>query len=114
MDEVPDIFSLTEHWHNAIESVHKLSKKCDLYILSTAPWLNPSALKYKVDWIHRYYGKEKDIILYKRLILSYNKNLNKGDYIMDDIDANGAGDFNSELIRFGSQKFSDWESVTVF
>ena len=41
---------------NAIESIHKLSKKYDLYILSTAPWLNPSA-QDKVDWIHKYFGK---------------------------------------------------------
>ena len=115
LDEVPGIFSLMDPFPNAIESIHKLSKKYDLYILSTAPWLNTSAWKDKVDWIHKYFGKGKDSILYKRLILSHNKNLNKGDYLVDDRDANGAVDFTGELIQFGpGKKFPDWESVTNY
>ena len=35
LDEVPGIFSLMDPFPNAIESIHKLSKKYDLYILST-------------------------------------------------------------------------------
>ena len=115
LDEVPGIFSLMDPFPNAIESIHKLSKKYDLYILSTAPWLNPSAWKDKVDWIHKYFGNKKDSILYKRLILSHNKNLNKGDYLIDDRGANGADDFTGELIQFGpGKKFPDWESVTNY
>ena len=110
LDEVPGIFSLMEPYPKAIGSVHKLSMKYDLYILSTAPWLNPSAWKDKIDWIHKYFGKEKDGLQYKRLVLSHNKNLNQGDFLIDDRDANGAGNFMGELIRFRSQKFPHWES----
>ena len=106
-DEVPGIFSLMNPMPNAIESYQKLSKIYDTYILSTAPWNNPTAWSDKLLWVKRYLGK----YAYKRLILSHNKNLNFGDYLIDDRLANGAGDFKGELIQFGSEKFKTWEDV---
>ena len=106
-DEVPRIFSLMNPMPNAIESCQKLSKTYDTYILSTAPWNNPTAWSDKLLWVKRYLGK----YAYKRLILSHNKNLNFGDYLIDDRLANGAGDFKGELIQFGSEKFKTWKDV---
>ncbi len=106
-DEVPRIFSLMNPMPNAIESYQKLSKTYDTYILSTAPWNNPTAWSDKLLWVKRYLGK----YAYKRLILSHNKNLNFGDYLIDDRLANGAGDFKGELIQFGSEKFKTWKDV---
>ena len=106
-DEVPGIFSLMNPMPNAIESYQKLSKTYDTYILSTAPWNNPTAWSDKLLWVKRYLGK----YAYKRLILSHNKNLNFGDYLIDDRLANGAGDFKGELIQFGSEKFKTWKDV---
>ena len=106
-DEVPRIFSLMKPMPNAIESYQKLSKTYDTYILSTAPWNNPTAWSDKLLWVKRYLGK----YAYKRLILSHNKNLNFGDYLIDDRLANGAGDFKGELIQFGSEKFKTWKDV---
>ena len=114
LDEVPNIFSLMEPYPNAIDSVHKLSKKYDLYILSTAPWLNPSAWIHKLEWVHKHFGKEKDSLFYKRLIISHNKNLNTGEYLIDDRPNNGAKDFKGEWIYFGSQDFPDWDTVTEY
>lgn len=114
LDEVPNIFSLMDSYPNAIDSVHKLSKRYDLYILSTAPWLNPSAWIHKLEWVHKYFGKEKDSLFYKRLIISHNKNLNIGDYLIDDRPNNGAKDFKGEWIHFGSQDFPDWDTVTEY
>ncbi len=114
LDEVPSIFSLMEPYPNAIDSVHKLSKKYDLYILSTAPWLNPSGWIHKLEWVHKYFGKEKDSLFYKRLIISHNKNLNSGEYLIDDRPNNGAKDFKGEWIYFGSQDFPDWDTVTEY
>ena len=91
----------------ALEAFRKLSQKYDTYILSTAPWNNPTAWSDKLLWVKRYLGK----YAYKRLILSHNKNLNFGDYLIDDRLANGAGDFKGELIQFGSEKFKTWEDV---
>lgn len=114
LDEVPNIFSLMDSYPNAIDSVHKLSKRYDLYILSTAPWLNPSAWIHKLEWVYKYFGKEKDSLFYKRLIISHNKNLNIGDYLIDDRPNNGAKDFKGEWIHFGSQDFPDWDTVTEY
>ncbi len=111
LDEVPNIFSLMKPMPNAIEAVKELAKTYDVYILSTAPWTNPTAWIDKINWIHKYFGKGKDSILYKRLILSHHKNLNKGDYLIDDRTHNGAGEFEGEHIHFATDKFPDWNSV---
>ena len=94
----------------AIDAFETLSKKYDSYILSTAPWENSSAWKDKNEWVKKYLGKSA----HKRLILSHHKNLNKGDYLIDDRTANGAGEFEGEHIQFGSDKFPDWESVLEY
>ena len=43
LDEVPSIFALMSPMPEAIESYTELSERFDTYILSTAPWGNPSA-----------------------------------------------------------------------
>ena len=50
-------------------------------------------------------------VAHKRLILSHNTNLNRGDYLIDDRTKNGAGEFQGELIHFGTSEFPDWNSV---
>ena len=107
-DEVPGIFSLMEPMPGAIEGFRKIAETYDTYILSTAPWGNRTAWSDKLDWVKRYLGD----VAYKRLILSHNKNLNRGDYLIDDRTKNGAGEFQGELVQFGSADFPDWESVT--
>lgn len=114
LDEVPGIFSLMEPMPFAIESVNKLATEFELYVLSTAPWKNSSAWSDKVEWIQKYFGNGKDSIFYKRLIISHHKNLNNGDYLIDDREKNGAKEFTGELIQFGSEKFPDWSSVTGY
>ena len=110
LDEVPDIFSLMDPLEGAIDSYKKLSQKFDTYILSTAPWKNSSAWSDKNEWVKKYLGD----VAYKRLILSHHKNLNYGDYLIDDRLANGANLFEGEHIHFGSDKFPDWVSVCSY
>lgn len=110
LDEVPGIFSLMDPMPGAIQAFTDLTLKYDVYVLSTAPWGNPSAWSDKLLWVKRYLGD----YAYKRLILSHNKHLNRGDFLIDDRTANGAGDFQGELIRFGSDKFPDWDSVSRY
>jgi 5'-nucleotidase len=114
LDDVPGIFSLMEPMPDAIESVVKLARVFDIYVLSTAPWKNPSAWSDKVKWIQKYFGADKDSVFYKRLIISHHKNLNSGNYLIDDRDKNGAKEFKGELIRFGSVEFPDWQSVVKY
>lgn len=107
LDDVPGIFSKMKPVDGAIDAYKKLSKYFDVYILSTAPWNNPSAWTDKLLWVQKYLGD----LAYKRLILSHNKNLNVGDFLIDDRTANGAGEFKGEHIHFLSDTFKNWDDV---
>lgn len=113
-DEVPGIFSLMKPMPRAIEAVETLSKYYEVYVLSTAPWLNPSAWKDKIEWIHRHFGKGKGSALYKRLIISHHKNLNEGDYLIDDRTKNGVADFKGHHIHFGQSGTETWDDVMLY
>lgn len=110
-DETPGIFSLMQPMKGAVEAIYLLAEHYDIYVLSTAPWLNPSAWSDKLEWIQKYFGKEEDSLLYKRLILSHHKDLNQGDFLIDDRTKNGAKNFQGELLLFGSDAYPDWEHV---
>ena len=114
LDDVPGIFGLMKPMPGSVEAVRTLADHFDLYILSTAPWLNATAWSDKLAWIHQYYGNDKDSVFYKRLILTHYKNLSRGDYLIDDRIKNGAGEFMGELIPFGSEAFPNWESVVQY
>lgn len=119
IDEVDGIFSLMDPNPGAVEAFNLLAQHHEVYILSTAPWKNHSAWSDKVAWVQLHLGKSEGEPAWKRLILSHHKNLNKGDYLIDDRLANGAGKFEGELIHFGPKdekeqrdgKFPDWKSV---
>jgi len=106
-DDIPHIFSLMEPMKGAIEAFTYLSKYFDTYILSTAPWDNPSAWSDKVEWVRKHLGE----VAFKRLILTHHKNLNIGDFLIDDRPNNGAENFTGELIKFGGEAFPDWDAV---
>ena len=110
LDNVPGLFSLMEPLDGAIDAFTNLSEIYDSYILSTAPWGNISAWSDKAAWVQLYLGDASR----KRLILSHNKHLNIGDYLIDDRTANGAGKFTGEHIHFGTEKFPDWKSVLEY
>ena len=108
LDEVDGIFSYMTPLKGAIEGYNRLVELGhDVYILSTAPWENSSAWSDKLIWVKKYIGENAK----KRLILSHNKNLNKGDFLIDDRLANGAGEFEGTLIRFGNEDFPNWDTV---
>lgn len=113
-DEAPGIFALMDPVPGAIEAVHLLSRSYDLYVLSTAPWLNPTAWKDKLEWIQKYFGKDPHSVLYKRLIISHHKNLNVGDFLIDDRTKNGVDRFCGTHIHFGTEAFPDWSQVIKF
>ena len=106
-DNAPGIFALMKPVSGAIEVFNKLVDKYEVYILSTAPWENPSAWSDKLKWVKKHLGENG----YKRLILTHRKDLHIGDYLIDDKKKNGAGNFKGELILFGSRRFRDWKAV---
>ena len=107
---VPGIFSLLEPLPGAIEAYKMLSNKYDTYILSSPPWDNVSAWGDKLEWVKKYLGGYAK----KRLILSHHKNLNVGDYLIDDRTENGAGQFRGKHIHFNSEEFPDWSCVCEY
>jgi 5'(3')-deoxyribonucleotidase len=111
LDEVPGIFSLMDPMPGAIAAYRELSNKYDTYILSTAPWLNASAWSDKIQWVQEHLGSQEGEPAYKRLILSHHKNLNMGDYLIDDRTANGVEKFTGEHIHFGTEQYPDWDAV---
>ena len=109
-DDIPGIFALMEPMPSAIVSFIELTKHFDTYILSTAPWNNSSAWSDKLLWVKKYLGEHA----LKRLILTHHKNLNMGDYLIDDRLKRGAESFAGEHIHFGTEKFPDWPSVMKY
>ncbi len=111
LDEVPGIFSRMKPLLGAVDAYKQLVVEFDTYILSTSPWENSSAWSDKLIWVKEYLGAHA----YKRLILSHHKNLNSGDFLVDDRpEKNGADKFDGELIHFTSPQFPDWKAVTDY
>lgn len=106
-DEIPGLFGQMQPIPGALEAVRKLNERYDCYILSTAPWGNPSAWSDKVIWITRYL----DDVFHKKMVITHCKHLRKGDILIDDRDKHGVRDFEGEWIHFGSERFPDWDSV---
>lgn len=110
LDEIPNIFSLMKPMPDAIDSFNELSTLFDTYVLSTSPWENDTAWSDKLKWIKKYLSETA----YKRLILSHHKNLNGGDFIIDDRLKNGVDKFKGEHIHFGKADFTDWKSILAY
>ncbi|WP_198668937.1 hypothetical protein [Homoserinimonas sp. OAct 916] len=114
-DQAPGIFSLMDPMPGALTALHLLAQHFDTYLLSTAPWLNPSAWTDKLLWVQQQFGIEEGTDAYKRLVLSHHKNLNRGDFLVDDSPAHGASEFVGEWLRFGPDAaFSTWQQVTDY
>lgn len=111
-DDIPGVFALMDPMPGALEAVEKLRQKYDLYILSSSPWENPTALGDKLAWIKKYFGGDgPENIFFRKVVFSSVKHLSRGDILIDDRTANGAGDFQGEHIHFGSKDFPDWDAV---
>lgn len=106
-DEIPGLFGSMQPIPGAIEAVHELAKHYDCYILSTAPWKNPSAWSDKVLWVTKYL----DDVFHKRIVITHCKHLCKGDILIDDRGKNGTHEFEGEWIQFGSAQYPDWDRV---
>lgn len=106
-DEIPGLFSKMGEIPGAVDGFKFLAKHFDTYILSTAPWNNPSAWSDKLKWVKEHIGE----VVHKRLILSHHKDLLRGDYIIDDNTKNGVSEFQGTHIHFGKGEFKDWSAV---
>lgn len=94
----------------AIESFHKLSEKYDVWILTRPSFRNTNSWTEKAQWIWDNLGYE----YVEKTIMSGDKSLLKGDYLIDDDTNANQEKFEGELIRFGSEKFPNWISVLEY
>ncbi len=104
--DVPDIFLDLEPMEGAIDAYTKLSQDYDLYVVSTAPWNNPSAWSDKRRWVGKHLPSASH-----RLFLTHNKHMITGDYLIDDRLKNGADKFPGKFIHFGQEPFENWNKV---
>ena len=94
----------------AIEAVGDLrsSLEYDVYILTAPSTRNPLSYTEKRLWIENHF----DYDFVKKLIISPNKALLKGDFLIDDYDSGkGQDKFQGKLIHFGSSECPDWAAV---
>ena len=115
-DLIPDIFKDLAPIKDAIESIKVLASTpiFEVFILTTAPWKNPNSWTHKRLWVGNHLGD----LLTKKVIITQRKDLLKGDFLIDDRTANGAGKFEGVHLHFGwdyvNEKWNgypDWNSV---
>lgn len=104
-EDHPDFFNDLEPIKGAVEAVTKLFDLYDVYFLSSPMWWVPNSFIGKRIWIEKHFGE----IATKRLILTHHKNLNIGDYLVDDRLKNGVVDFKGVHIHFGTEMFPNWD-----
>ena len=98
-------FRNLEPIEDSIESYKILENHYDVWILTAPSIHNPLCYSEKREWVEKHLGFETC----KKLIISPNKGLLKGDYLIDDNIHEG---FEGELLHFGyNKKFPDWKSI---
>ena len=84
------------------------AKGVDAYILTAPSLYNPLSYTEKRLWVEDHLGFE----WVKRLIISPDKSLLRGDVLIDDHDkGRGQDAFKGRLICFGRTPFQNWSSV---
>lgn len=92
---------------DAIESFRILESKYDVWILTRPSVLNPLCYTEKALWVRNNLGIE----VQKRTIMSCDKSLLKGDYLIDDTTEHGQLEFDGEFLKFGSDRFENWKLI---
>jgi len=83
----------------------------DVYILTAPSIRNPLCYIEKRMWIEDYF----DLEMVNKLIISPNKGLNKGDYLIDDNKiGKGQENFEGKLLHFGSENFKNWNQILKY
>ena len=78
------------------------------YILTAPSVHNPLCYTEKRIWVENHLGMN----YVNRLIISPDKSLLIGDYLIDDkIEGRGQEKFKGKLIQFGNAEYPDWDTV---
>jgi 5'-nucleotidase len=97
-----------EDAHSCMRSLNELF---DVWILTANPH-NPAGFTEKRIWLEENFGEYG---LHKKLILSPDKSLLKGDFLVDD-NSSGKGQdlFEGELVLFGGEEYPNWLKVSSY
>ena len=108
---VPGFFEHLEPIDGAIQAVRELMDGFDVHVLTAPSRMNPHSYSEKRLWIEAQFGYE----FTRKLIISPDKGLLKGDFLIDDrAKGNGQDRFDGELIQFGTDRFPGWNSVLEY
>ena len=103
-------FLKLEEIPGAIESFKRLQEKYDVWILTRPSFRNVNCYTEKAQWIWDHLGYD----VLEKTIMSPDKSLLKGDYLIDDMGNAGQERFEGEWIHFGTEKFPNWDSVVKY
>lgn len=107
---VPGFFTNLEPLPHAIDTLIWLDQHrlFEVYILTAPSVKNPNCYTEKRLWVEQHLGYG----FAEKLIISPNKGLLLGDYLIDDnIAGKGQEFFQGEIIEFGSADYPDWLTV---
>jgi 5'(3')-deoxyribonucleotidase len=105
----PRVFLTLPEIEGAKEALDELNELYDVYFASTPMWNVPESYMDK-----RIYIESKFPWAEKKLILTHNKGLLRGKFIIDDRTVNGVDQFEGEHIHFGTEKFPDWKTILEY
>lgn len=107
IDHSETVFKNAVPIDGAIDAMNEIieSGLYDVYILSTPAWSNVVSWGQKREWVEKYLPK-----LFKKIILTHNKDLLVGHYLIDDRLKNGAENFQGVHIHFGQDGIG-WPQV---
>lgn len=108
-DEIPGIFTKMKPMPGAAKAFRSLSEIFDTYILSAAPWENPQAWADKVAWVKAHLGESAN----NRLILTHNKALFRGDFLISGSNDSDVESFQGTTINF-DPKHSAWPEIVFW
>jgi 5'(3')-deoxyribonucleotidase len=93
----------------ALEAYKRLEKNFDVRILSSPSFFNAASYTGKRLWVEKHIGLKAC----KKMILSYDKSIVKGDYLIDDFLYNGQDHFEGTLIEFPRERVTihAWEGI---
>jgi 5'-nucleotidase len=94
----------------AINSFNKLKEKYDVWVLTRPSFKNVNCYTEKAQWLLDHFGEG----ILEKTIMSPDKSLVKGDYLIDDMGNAGQESFEGEWIHFGSERFKNWEKVLEY
>ena len=95
---------------SAQKAFRYLLESYDLYVIASAPTNNHKYAEEAHKWVEEYIN----VPAYNRLIMTNQKNLLYGDYLIDPDKKDGAGDFMGTLLQFGEDPFKTWDDTIEY